>query len=145
VRRPVPFLSKYNGALAAGAQYAILIGAGFPGDKPLDDELQTHNVALWDAFQCITLQTAATRAKDIRAYVRAYRRGAAWLNANQGKDAFYALIAGFTGMQPDLIRKVVQLPAHSDIETNNLAQLTQLMTQTGMLTTNVNLREKIFS
>ena len=86
------------------------------------------------------------RAQDIRAYVRAYRRGAAWLNANQGKDPFYALIAGFTGMQPDLVRKMVQLPAHADIDANNLGMLTQLAaTQTGILTTNVNLREKIFS
>jgi NitT/TauT family transport system substrate-binding protein len=97
------------------------------------------------AFQCITPQTAATRAKDIRAYVRAYRRGAAWLNANQGKEPFYALIAGFTGLQADLIRKMTQVPAHSDIEPNTLAQLTRLMSQTGMITTNVNLRDKIFS
>jgi bifunctional non-homologous end joining protein LigD len=38
-----------------GAQYAILIGAGFPGDKPLDDELRAHGVALWDVDDLIAL------------------------------------------------------------------------------------------
>jgi DNA primase len=41
-----------------GAQYAILIGAGFPGDKPLDDELQAHGVALWDVDDLIALLRA---------------------------------------------------------------------------------------
>lgn len=40
------------------AQYAILIGAGFPGDKPLDDELQAHDVALWDVADLIALLRA---------------------------------------------------------------------------------------
>jgi DNA primase len=38
-----------------GAQYAILIGAGFPGDKPLDDELAAHSVALWSVEDLISL------------------------------------------------------------------------------------------
>jgi bifunctional non-homologous end joining protein LigD len=41
-----------------GAQYAVLIGAGFPGDKPLDDELQTHGVALWDVDDLIAVLRA---------------------------------------------------------------------------------------
>jgi DNA primase len=41
-----------------GAQYAILIGAGFPGDKPLDDELQAHGVALWSVDDLIALLRA---------------------------------------------------------------------------------------
>ena len=123
----------------------MTIGLGDPEVDRLDWILSRVFANGPGAFQCITPQTAATRAKDIRAYVRAYRRGAAWLNANQGKDAFYALIAGFTGLQPDLIRKMTQVPAHADIEPNSLAQLTRLMTQTGILTANVNLREKIFS
>jgi len=38
-----------------GAQYAMLIGAGFPGDKPLDDELHAHNVVLWEVEDLIAL------------------------------------------------------------------------------------------
>jgi bifunctional non-homologous end joining protein LigD len=41
-----------------GAQHAILIGAGFPGDKPLDDELQAHGVALWEVDGLIALLRA---------------------------------------------------------------------------------------
>lgn len=123
----------------------MTIGFGDPEIDRLDWILSRVYANGPVAFYCITPQTAETRAKDIRAYVRAYRRGAAWLNANQGKDAFYSLIAGFTGLQADLIRKMTQVPAHSDIEPNRLALLTRLMTQTGMITSNIDLRSKIFT
>jgi bifunctional non-homologous end joining protein LigD len=41
-----------------GAEYAILIGPNMPGDKPLDEELLTHNVALWTVEDLIALLQA---------------------------------------------------------------------------------------
>jgi hypothetical protein len=38
-----------------GAQYAVLIGPGFPGDRALDEELATHGVALWDVEDFVAL------------------------------------------------------------------------------------------
>lgn len=123
----------------------MTIGLGDPQIELLDWALSRVYANGPVAFYCITPQVAQTRANDVRAYMRAYRRGVAWLNANQGKDAFYDLIASFTGMNADLIRKMTQIPAHADIERNTLPRLTTLMSQTGLLTANVDLRTKIFS
>ena len=88
---------------------------------------------------------AAKRPQDIRAFVRAYRRGANWLNANEGKEPFYSLIAEFTGMNLDLVRRMRPVPAPADIIPGSLARLTTLMRQTGLLDTNIDLRTKIFT
>jgi len=96
-------------------------------------------------FFAITPELAARRPNDIRAFVRAYKRGAAWVNANAGKDAFVKLIAGFSGIAPELVAQMKSPPAHADIVPASLAHLTTLMTQTGLLTTSVDLRTKIFT
>jgi NitT/TauT family transport system substrate-binding protein len=123
----------------------MTIGLGDPGVELLDWILSRVYAGGPVAFSAITPPTAQTRPNDIRAFVRAYRRGAAWLNANEGKDAFYALIAGFTGLNADLIKKMTQVPAHADIDRNSLPHLTTLMSQTGLLTNNVDLRTKVFA
>jgi NitT/TauT family transport system substrate-binding protein len=123
----------------------MTIGLGDPTIDLLDWVLSRVYAGGPVAFYSITPQIAQTRANDIRAYIRAYRRGAAWLNANQGKDAFYNLIAGFTGLNADLIRKMTQVPAHADIDRNSLSHLTTLMDQTGLLTAGVDLRSKVFA
>jgi NitT/TauT family transport system substrate-binding protein len=123
----------------------MTIGFGDPTIDLLDWVLNRVYAGGPVAFYCVTPQMAQTRPNDIRAYMRAYRRGAAWLNANQGKDAFYDLVAGFTKLDPDLIRKMTQIPAHADIERNTLPQLTSLMAQTGLLKSPVDLRTKVFA
>jgi NitT/TauT family transport system substrate-binding protein len=97
------------------------------------------------AFFAVTPEMVAKRPQDIRAFVRAYRRGANWLNANEGKEPFYSLIAEFTGMNLDLVRRMRPVPAPADIIPGSLARLTTLMHQTGLLDTNIDLRTKIFT
>lgn len=97
------------------------------------------------AFYAVTPKTAASRPNDVRAFVRAYKRGVTWMNANAGKDTFYTFIAGFTGMNVELIRKMRSWPAHAEIEVSTLPLMTSLMTQTGLLTSNVDLRTKVFT
>jgi len=96
-------------------------------------------------FFTITPELAARRPNDVRAFMRAYKRGAAWVNANTGKEPFIKLIAGFTGITPELVGQMKPVPAHADIVPSGLSHLTALMTQTGLLTTSVDLRTKIFS
>jgi NitT/TauT family transport system substrate-binding protein len=97
------------------------------------------------AFFVVTPEIAQRRPQDIRAFVRAYRRGAVWLNANEGKDPFFSLIAEYTGMNVDLVRRMRPVPAPPDIVPASLPRLTALMRQTGLLDTDVDLRSKIFS
>jgi NitT/TauT family transport system substrate-binding protein len=143
---------EMNAALKQGRVDSVLaldpfmtIGLGDPAIELLDWVLSRVYPGGPVAFHCITPEIAQTRANDVRAYIRAYRRGAAWLNANQGKDAFYSLIASFTGLNADLIRKMTQVPAHADIDRNSLPHLTALMAQTGLLKSNVDLRTKVFA
>jgi NitT/TauT family transport system substrate-binding protein len=97
------------------------------------------------AFFAVTPEMCERRPNDVRAFVRAYRRGAVWCNANAGKDAFFNLIAEFTGMNVDLVRRMKPVPAPTDIVPSSLPRLTALMRQTGLLDTNVDLRTKIFT
>jgi NitT/TauT family transport system substrate-binding protein len=96
------------------------------------------------AFFAITPQMAEQRPSDVRAFVRAYKRGVTWLDANEGTDAYFALLAGFTGLDQTVVRKMKLAPAHADIIPSVLPRLTALMTQTGLLTTPVDLRSKVF-
>jgi NitT/TauT family transport system substrate-binding protein len=96
-------------------------------------------------FWAIMPQLAARRPNDLRAFVRAYKRGAAWCNANMGKDPLVKLVAGYTNIAPDVVMHMAPVPAHAGIEPAGLAKLTAMMTQAGLPTGNVDLRTKIFS
>jgi NitT/TauT family transport system substrate-binding protein len=97
------------------------------------------------AFFTVTPELTQTRPNDVRAFVRAYKRGAAWVNANQGKAPFVDLVAEFTGLNPDLVRRMKPVPVPAAINTATLPRLTALMRQTGLLSANVDLRSKIFT
>jgi NitT/TauT family transport system substrate-binding protein len=97
------------------------------------------------AFWAITPDLAARRPNDLRAFIRAYKRGAAWCNANAGKDPLLKLVSGFTNIPPDVVAHMSPVPAHAEIEPAGLPKLTAMMTQAGLLTGNVDLRTKIFA
>ena len=96
-------------------------------------------------FFAVTPELTAKRGNDLRAFVRAYKRGAAWCNANAGKEPFIKLVSGYSSIAPDLVAQMKPIPAHAEIVPSDLPRLTSLMTQTGLLTTPVDLRSKIFT
>jgi NitT/TauT family transport system substrate-binding protein len=97
------------------------------------------------AFWALTPQLAATRANDVRAFARAYKRGAAWCNAPANKEALIKLVADYTKIPPDVVARMSPVPAHAEIEPAGLPRLTTMMKQSGLLTGDVDLRTKIFS
>ena len=97
------------------------------------------------AFFTVTPELTQTRPNDVRGFVRAYKRGAAWVNANQGKDPFFNLVAEFTGLNADLVRLMKAVPVPADFNLSTLPRLPALMRQTGLLSSNVDLRSKIFT
>lgn len=97
------------------------------------------------AFWAITPQLAAQRGPEIRAFVRAYKRGAQWVNENLRKETLFGLIADFSKMNVDVVRNIVMPPAHADITPNAFPRLIALMRETGLLNDNVDLRSKIFT
>jgi len=97
------------------------------------------------AFFVVTGDMAQRRPNDVRAFFRAYKRGAAWVNANEGKEPYFSLVAEFSGTNLDLVRRMKTVPAASDVIPATLPRLTNLMRQTGLLDANIDLRPKIFT
>lgn len=110
-------------------------------DWPLSKVYAGGPTSMWVTTPDVTQR----RTSDLRAFLRAYRRGAQWVNANLGKDAYYDLVVAFSGLNADLVRRMKPVPTPPDIVPNSLLRLTALMHQTGLLTTNVDLRTKIFA
>lgn len=110
-------------------------------DWPLSRVYAGGPTSMWVTTPDVTQR----RASDLRAFLRAYRRGALWVNANLGKDAYYDLVVAFSGLNADVVRRMKPVPTPPDIVPNSLLRLTALMHQTGLLTTNVDLRTKIFT
>lgn len=97
------------------------------------------------AFWATTPEIIARRGNDVRAFVRAYKRGSAWCNANMGKEPFIKLVSGFTQIPPDVVARMSPVPSHAEIDVASLPKLTTIMSQAGLLTGNVDLRSKVFS
>lgn len=98
------------------------------------------------AFWVVTGQTATKRPEVVRAFVRAYRRGAAWTNANLGKQAYLELVSGYTHLHVALIRKMQLFPTGTIAVTPaSVAELQKLMVENGLLKKPLDLRSKIFT
>jgi NitT/TauT family transport system substrate-binding protein len=141
----VPALKEKRVDAALALDPFMTIGLADPEIELLDWPLSRVYAGGPVGFFAVTPELTQTRPNDIRAFVRAYKRGVAWLNANQDKDAYVALIAAFTGMNPDLVRRIKPPPAHAEIIPGGLSRLTTMMSQTGILPAPVDLRTKIFS
>lgn len=97
------------------------------------------------AFFTVTNTMTQQRPSDIRAFVRAYKRGAAWCGANLTKQAYFDLIAEFANLNPDLVRRMPPVPVQAEVVPASLPKLVALMRQTGLLDTNIDLRPRIFT
>ena len=97
------------------------------------------------AFFVVTADLTQRRPNDVRAFVRAYKRGAAWTAENQGKQPFYDLVAEFSGLNPDLLRRMPPVAVQAAVIPSTLPRLTTLMRQTGLLETDLDLRTKTFT
>lgn len=97
------------------------------------------------SFFVTTGDVVAKRPNDLRAFIRAYKRGAVWANANEGKEPYYRLVADFTKLDINLLRRMAPVVAQAEVIPNSLLRLTAVMQQTGLLDTNLDVRGKIFT
>lgn len=112
-------------------------------------------VLSWPASQCfaggplaffvVTGAMTQQRPNDVRAFVRAYKRGATWATGNLGKQPYYDLVAEFSGLKVDLLRRILPVRPQAAVVPSSLPRLTALMRQTGLLDGDVDLRSKIFT
>lgn len=97
------------------------------------------------SFYVVSGQLADQRPADVRSFMRAFRKGVNWCNANLGKDSFVELIASYTGLKPEIIREMRMIPVHADVVPSSLPVTTNLMVETGLLSHNVDLSRIVFS
>lgn len=90
-------------------------------------------------------QTAQTKAPTVRAFLRAYRKGVAWVNANHGQPALFALIAGYSHLDASLISKITIPRATYEVQPKKFPQLLSLMRDNGLLKNPVDLNAKVFT
>ena len=97
------------------------------------------------SFYVVSGQLAERRPADVRAFMRAFRQGANWCNANLGKDAFVDLVASYSGLKPEVVRQMRMIPVHADVVPSSLPITTAVMLETGLLSHNVDLSRNVFS
>ena len=80
----------------------------------------------------VTGETVKKRPEVVHKFVRALRKGAEWLNANNGKEEFYQLIASYTRLKPEAIKHMHLRNISTDNDIPAMKRLAALMVELGM-------------
>ena len=98
------------------------------------------STAVW----VVSGKMADSKPELVRAYLRAFRKGGQWVNANIGKDAYFKLVAGFTKMDPARLAKMPVVPQEMEIGTDAINGIGEAMREFDLLKTKVDVTSKIF-
>ncbi|MBR0873209.1 ABC transporter substrate-binding protein [Bradyrhizobium tropiciagri] len=78
-------------------------------------------------------------------FLRALNRGGEWFDANIGKDELFALVAGFTKLPVDVVRKMNFQPVAKKLELAELDKTMALMKREGLLKADVDTKAMIYT
>jgi NitT/TauT family transport system substrate-binding protein len=92
----------------------------------------------------VTAETAANRPDLIERFLRAYKKGADWVNANVGKEPFIKLVNSYTRMDPALIEAMRYPTAESEVDLGSIKRWVILMRENGLLSTDIDASSKVF-
>ena len=81
----------------------------------------------------VSAETASKRSEVVRRWMRAMRKGADWLNANNGKDPFYALIAEYSKLDPARLKAMLLRDITVENDVPAMRALAGLMVEHGMM------------
>jgi len=90
-------------------------------------------------------QLIQTKAPLVQAFVRACRRGVVWVNDNRGKDPLIQLIASYSHVNPDLLRKLTIPVASAAVDVAHFGTMLNLMRENHLLTKDVNLAAQVYN
>lgn len=108
---------------------------------PFSQVFANGAIALW----VTTPQTAGTRAPKLRAFLRGYRAGVAWVNANLGKPQYFDLVAGYTKIDRRVLEKMTLVPATVELSDHSFDVLNNLMVETGLIAKRWDYRPSLFT
>ena len=97
------------------------------------------------AFWVTSGAAVQTKAPALRAFLRAYRRGVAWVNANRGQQSLFALVAGYSHLDAALLAKITIPRATFEVRPKSFPQLLNLMRDNGLLKNPIDLNTKVFN
>lgn len=85
-----------------------------------------------------------THPDVIKKFMAGMAKGAAWVNANLGKEPFIKLVASYTKMDPARVTAMQITPALTAPDGNELRRMSALMKETGLLTATYDPGTKIY-
>jgi NitT/TauT family transport system substrate-binding protein len=92
----------------------------------------------------VTADFASKHPDVVKKFMVGLDKGAQWINANRGKEAFVKLVAGYTHMDPARVSSMRTTAAMTSVDPNDLRRLAQLMHDTGLMTANYDPSSKVY-
>jgi len=123
----------------------LTVGLGDPHFELLDWAQSKVMPGLPSSVWVVSGKLADTKAELIRAYVRGFLKGAEWVDAHLGDEAYLKLVASYTKTDEKLLAKMVVGKQPTEIDVGGLERIVSLMQENGLLKTNVNVAAKIFT
>ncbi|HXQ53870.1 MAG TPA: ABC transporter substrate-binding protein [Stellaceae bacterium] len=96
------------------------------------------------AFWVVTGPMADARTATVQGFVRAFRKGVAWVNANIGKEPYFKLVSGYTRIDPNLMQKIHVPQEVAGVDLGPIKELKALMRENGLLNADVDVEAKVF-
>jgi NitT/TauT family transport system substrate-binding protein len=109
---------------------------GWPWSTVLPAVRAAHWVAMGE--------TVEKQPEALRKFVRAMRKGAAWLNANNGNEEFYKLISSYTRLQLPQLKAMKIREIVTDVNVPDMRRLEGLMREHGLLDRELDLASMAF-
>jgi NitT/TauT family transport system substrate-binding protein len=122
----------------------MTIGFADPSIELLGWPLMTVMPGLPSSLWVVSGTTADTRAELVRAYVRAFMKGVAWVNANIGNQAYLELVSSYTKADLKLLAKMYTAKQPTAINADEINGVAAVMREYGLLKTNVDVTPKVF-
>ena len=92
----------------------------------------------------ITDQTAQSKPDLIRAYLRGFYKGAAWVDEHLGDPEYMALVASFTKTDPALLAKMALNKQPLDVDPKQIERVAALMKENGLLKNDLDIAGHVF-
>ena len=89
-------------------------------------------------------QIADTKPDQIRAYVRGFLKGVAWVNSHLGTQEFFDLVASYSRTDVKLLAKMYAAKQPTGISVPAMKKLVSVVKEYGLLKTDIDIESKIF-